>query len=116
MRSTLLDRLFAPVTSLSGIRPQLAHPDYVVAPDQAEQIKAIEPVYPLTAGLSPRVVTKAVTAALERAPELPEWLDPALRDRRHWPGWPEALTAVHTPQREADLAPTTPARERLAYD
>ena len=97
-------------------RPQMAHPDYVVAPDQAEQIKAIEPVYPLTAGLSPRVVTKAVAAALERVPELPEWLDPALRNRRHWPGWPEALTAVHGPQSESDLAPTTPARERLAYD
>src|ERR1700726_418314 len=46
-------------------RPQIAHPDYVVAPDHTEQIKAIEPVYPLTAGLSPRVVTKAVAAALE---------------------------------------------------
>src|ERR1700687_6146084 len=92
-------------------RPQIAHPDYVVAPDQAEQIKAIEPVYPLPAGLSPRVLTKAVIAALERAPELPDWLDPALRARRHWPGWDEALAAVHSPEAEADLAPSTPARE-----
>src|SRR4051812_35664846 len=97
-------------------RPQIAHPDYVVAPDQAEQIKPIEPVYPLTAGLSPRVVTKAVIAALERRPDLPEWLDPALRTRRHWPGWAESLGAVHSPENEADLAPTTAARERLAYD
>src|SRR5436305_13679208 len=97
-------------------RPQIAHPDYVVAPDQAEQIRPIEPVYPLTAGLSPRVVTKAVIAALERLPDLPEWLDPALRTRRHWPGWGEALAAVHSPESEADLAPSTPARERLAYD
>ena len=97
-------------------RPQIAHPDYVVAPDQTEQIKPIEPVYPLTAGLSPRVVTKAVGAALERLPEVPEWLDPALRARRHWPGWHEALASVHSPQGEADLAPTTAPRERLAYD
>src|SRR5205814_2717552 len=91
-------------------------PDYVVMPEQGEQVKPIEPVYPLTAGLSPRVLSKAITAALERAPELPEWLDPALRARRHWPAWHEALAAVHSPQSEADLAPSTPARERLAYD
>jgi ATP-dependent DNA helicase RecG len=96
--------------------PQIAHPDYVVAPDQAARIKGIEPVYPLTAGLTPRVVHRAVAAALERAPQLPEWLDPALRERRHWPGWNEAIAAAHTPQNEADLSPETPARERLAYD
>ncbi len=96
--------------------PQIAHPDHVVAPDEADGIKPIEPVYPLTAGLSPRIVAKAVAAAVERAPELPEWLDPALCARRHWPGWNDAIAAVHAPQSDADLAPTTPARERLAYD
>jgi len=97
-------------------RPQMAHPDYVVMPEQAEQVKPIEPVYPLTAGLSPRVLSKAVGGALERVPELAEWLDPALRARRHWPGWHEALAAAHSPRSEADLAPSTSARERLAYD
>ena len=99
-----------------GGLPQIAHPDYVVAPDAAEQLKGIEPVYPLTAGLSPRVVQRAVAAALERAPELPEWLDPALQARRSWPGWRAALEVVHAPQSAADLAPDNPLRERLAYD
>src|SRR5437764_3894345 len=99
-----------------GGLPQIAHPDYVVAPDAAEQLKAIEPVYPLTAGLSPRVVQRAVPAALERAPDLPEWLDPALQARQGWPGWHQAIDAVHAPQSEADLGPDTSARERLAYD
>ena len=96
--------------------PQMPHPDYVVAPDAADQLRAIEPVYPLTAGLSPRILQRAVAAVLERAPELPEWLDPALRARHKWPGWREAIEAAHSPQSEADLAPDTPARERLAYD
>jgi ATP-dependent DNA helicase RecG len=99
-----------------GGLPQIAHPDYVVAPDAAEQLKAIEPIYPLTAGLTPRVVQRAVVAALERAPELPEWLDPALQARQKWPNWRMAIEATHAPQSEADLAPETPARERLAYD
>jgi ATP-dependent DNA helicase RecG len=96
--------------------PQMAHPDHVVAPEQAEQVRAIEPVYPLTAGLSSRIAARAAAAALERAPELPEWLDPALRERRGWPAWRAALEAAHAPQGAADLDPGTPARERLAYD
>jgi ATP-dependent DNA helicase RecG len=99
-----------------GGLPQIAHPDYVVAPEAAEQLKAIEPVYPLTAGLSPRIVQRAVAAAVERATDLPEWLDPALQSRRSWPGWREAIEAAHAPQSAADLAPDNPARERLAYD
>src|SRR2546430_15314129 len=85
-------------------------------PEQEEQVNRTKPVYPLTAGLSPRVLSKAVGGALERVPELAEWLDPALRARRHWPGWHEALAAAHSPRSEADLAPSTPARGRLAYD
>src|SRR4029077_2779084 len=66
--------------------------------------------------LSSRIAARAVAAALERAPELPEWLDPAWRLRRPLAGWDEAGAAVHAPQGDADLLPATPARERLAYD
>jgi ATP-dependent DNA helicase RecG len=96
--------------------PQIAHPDHVTAPERAGEIPAIEPVYPLTTGLVPRVVLRAVTATLERRPALPEWLDSALQARRGWPGWNEAIAAAHAPQSGADLLPATPARERLAYD
>jgi ATP-dependent DNA helicase RecG len=96
--------------------PQIVHPDYVVAPEEAERLRAIEPVYPLTAGLTSRVMARAAAAAVQRAPQLPEWLDAAFREQRHWPAWHEALAAAHAPQSAADLAPDTPARERLAYD
>ena len=49
-------------------------------------------------------------------PDLPEWLDPALRERRHWPGWRTAIAAAHAPQDAAGLDPANTARERLAYD
>src|SRR5262249_28756015 len=54
--------------------------------------------------------------SLERVPMLAEWIDPALRERRGWPAWAEAVHRAHAPQAEADLQPTEPARERLAYD
>jgi len=56
---------------------QITHPDHIVAPEEAATMKPIEPTYPLTQGLTPRVVGRAVDIALGRAPELPEWLDPA---------------------------------------
>jgi len=99
-----------------GSMPQMAHPDLVLRPDELDRLKPIEPVYPLTAGLSPRVVHKAVGAALDRLPALPEWIDPALRERRGWPAWEGAVRRAHAPEAEADLSPTTAARERLAYD
>ncbi|MBV8889016.1 MAG: ATP-dependent DNA helicase RecG, partial [Alphaproteobacteria bacterium] len=96
--------------------PQMPHPDHVVAVDAPEQMKAIEPVYPLTAGLSSRIAARAVAGALERAPDPAEWLDAALQARRKWPGWKAAITAVHAPESADDLSPAHPARERLAYD
>ena len=100
-----------------GGMPQMAHPDLVLRPDELDRFKPIEPVYPLTAGLSPRVVQKSRWRRRSNAlPALPEWIDPALRERRGWPDWGEAVRRAHAPESEADLSPTTPARERLAYD
>ena len=99
-----------------GGMPQMAHPDLVLRPDELDSLKPIEPVYPLTGGLSPRLVQRAVGAALDLLPKLPEWIDRALRERRRWPAWDEAVRQAHGPQAEADLLPTSPARERLAYD
>jgi len=96
--------------------PQITHPDLVLRPDELDRLKPIEPVYPLTAGLTSRVVQRAVTAAVERTPRLPEWIEPTLGGRRNWPSWAEAVHQVHSPIAEADLSPSGPARERLTYD
>ena len=95
---------------------QMVHPDHVLRPDEAGQIPAFEPVYPLTGTVTQRVMAKAIRAALARAPDLPEWIDPALRAREAWPEWRAALEAAHAPLSGAELAATAPARQRLAYD
>jgi ATP-dependent DNA helicase RecG len=99
-----------------GIELQIAHPDYIVAADRADQIPTQEAVYPATAGLPSRTVRRLALSALERAPELDEWLDPHLLAREKWPAWREALHRLHAPQSEADLSLSSPHRQRLAYD
>ena len=95
---------------------QIVHPDWIVPLDKAEEIPAVEAVYPATAGLGSRVVRKLVIGAMASAPELAEWQDPAWIARQNWPGWRASLEALHAPQSEFDLGPDAPARQRLAYD
>lgn len=95
---------------------QIVHPDYIVPPTEADKLPRFEPVYPLTQGVSQKLMAKAAEGALARLPELQEWIDPALLLREGWPGWGEALRAAHRPESAADTAPSAPARLRLAYD
>ncbi len=95
---------------------QMSHPDHIGTLQQLDDIKRVEPVYPMTEGLSPKILDKAIRAALAKAPELPEWLDAAYQQRQGWQPWREALLAAHAPASDEDLLPTLPARARLAYD
>ncbi|MFC5374337.1 ATP-dependent DNA helicase RecG [Brevundimonas faecalis] len=95
---------------------QIAHPDYILPLDKADEIPLSEPVYPATQGLTSRVMRKLAQGALAAAPELDEWQDAAWLAARRWPGWRAALEALHAPTSEADLTPEAPVRQRLAYD
>ena len=95
---------------------QMVHPDHVLRPEEAGELPPYEPVYPLSAGLTQRIVSKAAASALTRVPDLAEWIDPALKARERWPDWRAALLAAHTPKDAAGLAFGDLARARLAYD
>ncbi len=95
---------------------QMVHPDHVLRPEEAGELPAFEPVYPLANGITQKQVAKSVASTLTRVPVLPEWIDGPLLAREGWPAWHEALTRVHAPASQADLAPTDPARQRLSYD
>ncbi|MBZ0162465.1 MAG: ATP-dependent DNA helicase RecG [Notoacmeibacter sp.] len=95
-------------------RPSMVHPDYIARP--GEVLPEIEPVYPLTAGLSGRVLRKAMHAALTRVPDLPEWQDGELMRRQSFPPFGDALKRLHDPQAVAEISLDNPARRRLAYD
>jgi ATP-dependent DNA helicase RecG len=99
-----------------GAELQMAHPDYLLPAERLAEIPEQEAVYPATAGLPPRTVRKLALEALERAPELPEWQDEAWLKREGFAPWREALAMLHAPIHEADLAPLSKARRRLAYD
>src|SRR3954451_11728771 len=95
---------------------QMVHPDRVVPEAEAAKLPLVEPVYPLTEGLTLNVVRKAAESALSCAPLLPEWQDEAWLGQQNWPTFGAALSALHQPGEPGAVAPETPAWSRLAYD
>lgn len=95
---------------------QMAHPDYILREDQADELPLFEPVYPLTAGVTQKTMLKAIRSAISLAPSLDEWIEPSQMAERNWPSWRAGLEAAHSPTGSADLAPQAPSRARLAYD
>ncbi len=86
---------------------QIVHPELA---DPGEPMRGREPIYPLSEGMTSRRLSGFVDQAIERAPVLPEWIEPGLKAKRDWPDWREALVRIHADP--ADAA----ARARLAYD
>jgi ATP-dependent DNA helicase RecG len=97
-------------------RPSMVHPDHMVPADKAGDLPLVEPVYPLTAGLSPRVLRRILAQALARLPILPEWQDAELMRRQSFPDVAGALKRLHEPADALDVSLDNPARRRLAYD
>ncbi|ABC22528.1 ATP-dependent DNA helicase RecG [Rhodospirillum rubrum F11] len=103
-----------------GGAPQIVHPTHVVPLAEAEAVCRVEPVYPLSGGVAGKVLARLIAQALDDIPDPAawpdEWIDAPLKAREGWPGWIDALRAVHAPEEAEDLRPDHPARRRLAYD
>ena len=97
-------------------RPSMVHPDHMALAEEAENLPLVEPVYPLTAGLSPKVLRRAIGQSLERLPAMPEWLDPAFMRKHGFALFGEALARLHNPESPLDASPENAAWRRLAYD
>ncbi|MHC5232069.1 ATP-dependent DNA helicase RecG [Brucella sp. LJL56] len=97
-------------------RASMVHPDYIANLQDATNLPMVEPVYPLTAGLSPKTLGRAVKEALTRVPPLPEWIDGPLLARERFPGFQDALNTLHQPEDPSDIALEGITRRRLAYD
>ena len=95
---------------------QMAHPDYILSETDASLMPLIEPIYPLTAGLTSKAIGKYISQALAVVPELPEWQDETFIKKQGWNDFKTSLVQAHHPQNQSDIEPFSKARARLAYD
>jgi ATP-dependent DNA helicase RecG len=95
---------------------QITHPDFVVEVGKFEDMPLVEPVYPLTHGLSSRVLIKLARQVLDSLPDLPEWIPDERLEQFKWPGFREGMRTAHAPETPDEAELWSPGRMRLAYD
>ena len=95
---------------------QMTHPDHIVNEEQFKKLPLIEPIYPMTAGLSPKTFAKALRQGLGLVPPLPEWIDSSVMAREKWPSFMTAVETVHHPVDASHFGPESASFQRLAYD
>ena len=88
---------------------QIVHPDHVAEDSGAALGQLVEPVYPLSEGMTQGRLAGLIQQAMAGLAELPEWIEPGLAAKMHWPLWRDALELAHKSEHPA-------ARDRLAYD
>ncbi|PTM42934.1 ATP-dependent DNA helicase RecG [Bosea sp. 124] len=98
-----------------GMR-QMVHPDRLLDPKLAAALPSIEPVYGMTEGVGPRVMTRIAAAAAEKCPDLAEWQDPAFLAKSGFSSFVEAMQGLHHPPDLKAVEGDTIARRRVAYD
>ena len=101
------------IKSVGGQRV-LEKPEFEPASDNPTHTARIVPIYPLTEGLSPRVLRKHIRQVVETwADRLPDPLPTDLRQRLDFPSIGEALRQIHFPENAGALQR---ARRRLAFE
>ena len=95
---------------------QMSHPDYIVAEQDITKLPKFETVYPLTAGISNKMINNYIAQGLNKLPDLPEWLDEEFIKKQGWHNFKDAMFDVHNPKYMSDLEPYSKSRSRLAYD
>ena len=109
-------RMISGKVEFYGPNIQMSHPDYVLNPNNSDELPLYETQYPLTQGLSQKIARKSMMQAVQKCPELPEWLDSSFVEQRDWQPFKTCLTRLHDPEHPVDISAGAPIRQRLAYD
>lgn len=92
----------------------MEHPEvYYPASKYGEKLHTMQPVYPLTAGLTNNAVIKAVRQALECADDKMDILPAGLSVKYQFPPYKEAVRNMHFPEDKERFAA---ARERFVFE
>ncbi len=95
---------------------QMNHPTCLGTVTTQASFTGLEPVYPLTEGITNVHMRKVIAEALKVRIMLPEWIPDHLMQHQGWPTWNQALRTVHVSETDVSLSARTKAQDRLAFD
>ena len=95
---------------------QITHPTHILKIENINEVRSIEPIYSLTAGLTHRIYLKTIQKSLQHLPNLEEWIDKNTLKKFSFRNWKESLLSAHNPTKNEELLFSNTNRRRLAYD
>tara|TARA_B100000242_G_scaffold235074_1_gene174952 strand:+ start:7029 stop:9098 length:2070 start_codon:yes stop_codon:yes gene_type:complete len=95
---------------------QITHPDYIVDDSRNDNIPKIEAKYPLTQGLTNKIVRNNIKNIITKLPKFNEWHDNNFVKEKNWPDFNKAIYKVHNPTCEKDLTSENTSKERIIFD
>ena len=93
--------------------PVMEQPVIFSLADYDKKLGVLQPVYPLTKGLSNNMITKAVSVALENISSDEDYLPESIRNRANLMKYKDAIRDVHFPVNKEKVIE---ARKRLIFD
>lgn len=95
---------------------QMPHPDFILPLSEENKFSKFEAVYPLTSGITNKMINRYCKQALEQVPNLSEWINPEFLKKQGWSNFKTSINKAHNPRYKNDLDPYSKERTRLAYD
>ena len=95
---------------------QITHPSHIIDSAELNQLREIEPIYSLTAGLSQRIVLKYLERIIDSLPQFNEWIDNKIISKYSFENWNISIGSIHNPKNAEDLINNNIYRRRLAFD
>ena len=95
---------------------QITHPSHIIETTGINEIKNIEPIYSLTAGLSQKIISKYIEQIIKNIPDLNEWIDEIYLTKYRFSNWKNSIVRIHNPDKIEDISNQNIYRRRLAFD
>lgn len=105
--------VFVGTLSAKGAKLNMEHPEYYTPEQYTKMQSSLQPVYPLTEGLSNKMVTKAVKGALSVLSQIKDEVPEVVREAFNLLPLPESIQGVHFPNGMEGLMN---CRNRLVFD
>ncbi len=91
----------------------MEQPDFITKEEYYNSLNTLKPIYPLTKGLSNKLVIKAVREALSEVNTGKDYLDSKIRKKYGLLDYKSAIKKIHFPMDNADMIA---ARKRIVFD
>ena len=95
---------------------QITHPSHIIETTGINEIKNIEPIYSLTAGLSQKIISKYIEQIIKNIPDLNEWIDEFYLKKYRFSNWKNSIVRIHNPDKIEDIRNQNIYRRRLTFD